>query len=260
MKKLNLLAFALLLLATSCSTYQVSMLNSPDLKKDERTGTFTMENDSVRVVYSFSGLNSPIGINIYNKTSTPLYVDWQRSALIIGDNVISYASNQVNINGSVSSTTWNSRSSLNFSSGSLNATASLPKEVTFLPPHTRINASPVETAHWVVPVVPDNEMRAEKAPYYGSAEASVKVKVADFTAENSPVKMRSYLTLYAVDGNTPKPMVYQNEFFIAKLIRTKVDPDFLINTNGPRADYILTSQKQPYTIAPAVTPPQPAQQ
>ena len=77
----------------SCSTYQVNVLSSTNTTKDDKTGVFNFENDSVKITYSFYGNNAPVSIQVFNKLDKPLYIDWQRSAAIIGDNAVSYMPN-----------------------------------------------------------------------------------------------------------------------------------------------------------------------
>ncbi|HEX8607086.1 MAG TPA: hypothetical protein VF679_00445, partial [Pedobacter sp.] len=52
---------------TSCSKYYISTLSSTNALKDERTGQFNIENDSVQVTYSFAGQNAPVKITVKNK-------------------------------------------------------------------------------------------------------------------------------------------------------------------------------------------------
>lgn len=64
-------------LLTSCSKYQINMLSSTNAVKDEQTGVFNVENDSVKISYSFYGKNAPVSIQVFNKSDKPLYIDWQ---------------------------------------------------------------------------------------------------------------------------------------------------------------------------------------
>ena len=51
------------------------------------------------MVYNFNGINAPINITIQNKLQVPVYIDWQRSALIVNDKAISYVPGELKING-----------------------------------------------------------------------------------------------------------------------------------------------------------------
>ena len=92
----------------SCSTYYYSTLSSTEglVEKDD-FGDFIYENDSVKVVYSFFGYNLPIKILVINNSNQPLYVDWQRSALILNDMATNYKQNKVTFGGNIETNTLN---------------------------------------------------------------------------------------------------------------------------------------------------------
>lgn len=45
-------------------------------------GTYTFENDSIRFVYRFYGLNTVVSLTIENKTKDPIFIDWKHSGLV----------------------------------------------------------------------------------------------------------------------------------------------------------------------------------
>jgi hypothetical protein len=71
---------ALVLILTSCSKYQFVTINS-DLTKEEK-GMVAFENDTIAVVYRFSGPEGPVRIQVFNKLSVPLYFRWNSSMLV----------------------------------------------------------------------------------------------------------------------------------------------------------------------------------
>ena len=92
MKRMLLaLSVVALFCMSSCSSYYYSVLESNDtIGEKNEDKDFVIENDSVFISYCFYGENAPISITVYNKTDEPLFVDWQRSALIIDDVATSY--------------------------------------------------------------------------------------------------------------------------------------------------------------------------
>lgn len=85
-RMLFVLSVVALLCMSSCSSYYYSVLESNDAvgeKNDDKD--FVIENDSVCISYCFYGEDAPISITVYNKMDEPLFVDWQRSALILDD-------------------------------------------------------------------------------------------------------------------------------------------------------------------------------
>lgn len=233
----------------SCSTYQVNVLSSTNTTKDDKTGVFNFENDSVKITYSFSGNNAPVSIQVFNKLDKPLYVDWQRSAAIIGDDAVSYQPNRVNISGNYDGQTYSwqnrPRSFLNnysSTSGTVSAVADLPKNTTFLPPHSQISNVPIvltkDRFH-----LPDSGFRKEKINLFtGDFATRTEIQTADFIKDNSPLKFKSYLTLYTQDGNEIKPMAYQHEFYVSKIINTTTEPYNLPEFQRQRGDFFINAK------------------
>jgi hypothetical protein len=242
----------------SCSTYQVNVLSSTNTTKDDKTGVFKFENDSVKITYSFYGNNAPVSIQVFNKLDKPLYVDWQRSAAIIGDDAVSYMPNQVNISGSYSGQTysWQNRpryAAGNYSStsGSISAVADLPKNTTFLPPHSQASNVPILLTKDRFQL-PNSGYRKEKVNLFtGDFSTRAEIQVADFIKDNSPLKFKSYLTLYTQDGNMVKPMAYQHEFYVSKVVNTTTEPFYLPEFQGKRGDFFLNTKVPQTTVASA---------
>src|SRR4051812_46882763 len=88
-----------LLLCISCSRYQYATINGSSGITTNDKLEFVAENDSLRLVYNFNGANAPINITIQNKLQKPVYIDWQRSALIVNDKAISYVLSELKIEG-----------------------------------------------------------------------------------------------------------------------------------------------------------------
>ncbi|MBS7564444.1 hypothetical protein KHS38_08495 [Mucilaginibacter sp. Bleaf8] len=250
MKKLLLpILAAVTSLVASCSTYQISTISSTNSIKDDKTGVFYFENDSVKISYSFYGNNAPISIKVYNKLDKPLYVDWQRSAAIVGNEAYSYASDKVNINGNINALTyndnnWNRRAAfgaLNLTSGSLNAVAELPKNITFLPPHAQIANVPLNLTQGTLHV-PESSLHKEKVKLFGDVgDVQANVKTADFTKENSPLLFKSYLTLYTQNGSEVKPVAFQHEFYVSKVVSTQTEPGFFPQYQVQRGDFFFNN-------------------
>ena len=93
MKKLIVFTCLLSLLFSlnACSSYYYSMLSSDKgIVGVNEYNDFVQENDSVRIIYNFYGEDAPVRITVFNKLDEPMYIDWQRSSLIIGDKAVSY--------------------------------------------------------------------------------------------------------------------------------------------------------------------------
>jgi hypothetical protein len=77
-----------ILILSGCSRYQYISISSHLDQNDKKE--FVNENDTVSIKYSFTGENFPLTITLYNKLHQPLYIDLQRSTVVI---------NNVQVNG-----------------------------------------------------------------------------------------------------------------------------------------------------------------
>jgi hypothetical protein len=233
-----LLFILLTTLITSCSRYQYVTINGSDIKSNNNH-EFVEENDSVRIQYTFNGPDAPIKLVVANKTETPIYIDWSRSALIVDNKAISYVSNVVPIEGTFngSSINWDHSGYVN-SSGSIYATATLPDNVSFIPPNSYINKSPMSVTNQFM-VAPDSTFHTDKITLSGGI--IVKVRHAVFTEQSSPLHFKSYLTLTFGD-QTNKTVAYQRSFYVSEVYDTGTDPEtFLVNRERADQFYVRES-------------------
>jgi hypothetical protein len=71
------------LLLSGCSRIQYVFIDS-HLNQNEKK-EFITENDTVLIKYSFAGEDFPITLTIFNKLNQPLYIDWDRSVVVINN-------------------------------------------------------------------------------------------------------------------------------------------------------------------------------
>lgn len=229
MKKFLIIPAIALAMLSSCGKYQMNTISSLNTKQDTTNGIFKIENDSVKISYSFAGHNAPIQINIYNKLNEPVYVDWQRSALIMDDISSTYADETIQVDGLISETT-NARLLRRFDA-SINAQIALPKNVVFVPPHTQINKTLSKINTSTLNPIDDSLFTKINIPSLYDPRG-IKAKMAKFDNDNSPLRFKSYLTLYTLNGNTPKFMVYQNDFYVSQVIRAPSGAEGFEMQNG----------------------------
>lgn len=247
MKKLIFSAVILSFVLTSCSKYQINMLSSTNTVKDEQTGNFDMVNDSVKISYSFYGVNAPVKIQVYNKMDKPLYVDWQRSAAIIGEKVISYATGEIPIKGNITTDSYKLDRTTSISYGDINAVATLPKDVSFIPPHAQISKTLFNITKGFINVA-DSNMKVVEMHYIDEEHnvKEIKVKSASFSKEASPLAFKSYLTVYIAESTGNKAINYQHEFYVSNLISTGTNPKNLEDFQAKRGDYFINTKKTGY--------------
>lgn len=231
-EKLFLGGFWVMLLGmlTGCSSYYYSVLSSTDPagERNEQRD-FIQETDTVRIAYSFNGEDAPVTISIYNKLDEPLFVDWTRSALIIDDVATSYSDAKAVVEGETStssySTTypWGRRGSDTYASGrgSFAGNISLPAGVSFLPPKTKVEKTPLRLADFPFDKIPKDAYRKQQFGMMDGSEVTMRVK--EFTEADSPLYFRSYLTLYtdpAADAGPAETLTFERSFYVSKLFKT----------------------------------------
>ncbi len=215
-------------LLTGCSSYYYAVLSSNDSggDRDERRD-FVQETDTVRIAYSFNGEDAPVSICIYNKLDKPLFVDWTRSALIIDEVATPYEDGKAVIEGETLSSSYattqqtDRRYSDTYASGRerFPAQVTLPAGVSFLPPKTKIEKSPLRLADFPFDKIPNDAYR--KQSFAAVDGSSVTMRVKEFTEEDSPLYFRTYLTLYtdAAPGGQPQVMTFERSFYVSKLFK-----------------------------------------
>jgi hypothetical protein len=237
---------------TSCSRYQINVISSTNTNKNQQTGDFEFENDSVKISYSFYGPNAPVDVNVYNKLDNPLYIDWEKSAVIIGDKAISYASSDIGITGNVDAqtNTYRGRNPVygnpSYTTGSINAVASLPQHSTFLPPHSQGGNSSVHLTSGFLDIPDSAYSKAKMLNIFQDSSNMEKVKLANFESANSPLVFKSYLTLYLVNGTEVKPIAYQQDFYISRSFTTLTEPQNFSGYEQKRGDYFISSKPTEY--------------
>jgi hypothetical protein len=91
---------------TACSRFQYVSLNSCLPKND--SGEYVVENDTVAIRYSFAGQNLSLSLNIFNKLRQPVYLDPERSLIVLNDEQINgsfYTDGQVSFIAPLSNVT-----------------------------------------------------------------------------------------------------------------------------------------------------------
>lgn len=172
-----------------------------------------------------------------------MYADWKRSALIIGENVISYQGEEISIKGSVAGTSFHNGYWSN-TNGDLQAVASLPKESSFIPPHSQVEKKFTFTRQLLVKRVPDNSFSRTKIP--DNEGLPVLVKAADFNEANSPLKFRSYLTLVVEKQEVLQTITSDQQFYVSKIVKSLRGPNAHPEYNGSRGDQYYFSKKTGY--------------
>jgi len=254
MKKLFFIPFAGLLLLSACKTYQLNTISSVNVPMDDKTGKFNVENDSVKITYSFSGKNAPINVAVYNKLNEPIYVDWKRSAYIIDKKATSFSDRAVKIDGTYDGATSQYHSGkysgTSYTSGSLQATANLPENIMFIPPHAEVDKTLAEIAPEQNRFIQDSLVTKVQINDQLTA-MPFNAKMAKFNKSNSPLFFKSYITMYTINNNVQKFMTYTNEFYVSETVESAHGPESFSWFKPQRGDSFYSNIKSQWGRAGA---------
>lgn len=245
MKRIINLSLTILALFTlsSCSKYYISAINSTNIPQDEKTGEFKIENDSLKITYSFAGENAPVKINIQNKLATPLYIDWSQSSLIFKNQSISYVPDKIAFTGEASSNTWNDPQ-LTFTDGNFKGKINNPKDIGFVPPHASLETTTLFLTSPVAKILPDNLLTNKGSLSIGNEQ--VKVKSGKFTRENSPIVFRSYLTFFTKTDERIKSFFFDREFYVSESVIAGAKPNTYYEYQGNKQNIYYTKKTTNY--------------
>jgi len=206
-----LLLTIIVVLFSSCSKFQYYTLSADNLSKNEKQ-EFIAENDTCRIIYNFYGQKGPIHISIYNKTNKPLQIDWKRSAVIFGDEAVSYFTSDSKIDGVIEKTFYKS------SYSSISATVSSPEAIQFLPPRTSVGKQ-----NLFIQTKPGKNITAESRRDIIEMKTAIKkVNKYHFDKNNSPISFRSYIT-FIMDDNSSFSV--DHSFYVTDIFETGAGPD-----------------------------------
>lgn len=124
--------------------------------------------------------------------------------------------------------------------------AKLPDNVTFIPPHAQSNNVPLTVTNGFLSI-PDSLLHKEQTGLIEQySTVPVNIKAANFTKHTSPLVFKSFLTVYTMQNNQPKPALYEQEFFVSKLVNSNNNPKNLTDYQVQRGDYFISSKKTGY--------------
>lgn len=243
-KTINLCLAAICWLSlASCSKYYIGTISSSNISKNEKTGAFEIENDSVKIVYSFAGADAPVRITVRNKLTIPIYIDWAKSSLIYKENAISFVPEMMAFTGALSTSSLGS-GGVRFTDGDFSGKMELPKQISFIPPNASVETTTLFTTGPVSKNLPDSIFKNKEMLTVD--KGPILVKTGIFTKENSPVVFRSYLTLFSKDDEVVKTFSYDSEFYISKSVRTYSSPKYIREYQNNKSDVFYTSSKTFY--------------
>jgi hypothetical protein len=226
--KYTLIPVIIMLLLSSCSTYEYLRVASPGMTSNDNKD-LVWENDTVRLSYSFHGKNGPMKLSIYNKTGKPLFIDWKRSALIRDRQSVSLFDSRVDWSGNSSGVSFSVARQVAYNKGVYSGTMNLPEGIEMVAPQAYINkdlfsvyAGPeleLLDSTTVNSLPPQKTIRS-------SDNFDVKYRSIDYSTTASPVQFSMYLTFVLGNDNDGKgAFSLTHAFYISSIMQSDSRPD-----------------------------------
>lgn len=209
---------AFLVLISGCSVYQLVSIESNAPKNDH--SEFIIENDTVSIIYSFHGKGGSLVIDIFNKISKPLYVDWRKSALIIEDESFTLWKDEASLNGVSSSVQVTDDDGVTYSNGNIGGSLVKNEMISFIPPYSKIV---VKSYNLNAPFFNIPKEQGEKITLFTREGEERRGRKYSFSRDNSPYNFRIFLSV-ATDDSFKKPVQFDNSFWISECVSSSVEP------------------------------------
>ncbi len=234
---------------SACSSNYLMTFNGENVTKDEEKGTFSFNNDTLQIDYSFADRDGKIYLRIKNNIDKPVLWDMKSSALIINGKTFSYSAEQAAFNGKVNASVSDmgaSKSSIfndTWVNGYITGSISLPKDVILIPPHAYVDGHYFDFKDDVKSIVRSSPK--EKVYMYDMNGESYAVKLARFEGTESPYILRSYLSYSILDEGKAIAKTTEQKFYAAQLWQTgTVALNNILELYNKRGDVMAVKEKK----------------
>ncbi len=234
---------------SACSSNYLMTFNGENVKKDEDKGTFSFNNDTVKIDYSFADRDGRIYLRIENKIDKPILWDLKSSAMVINGKTQGYSAEQAAFNGKMNASVSDigaSKSTIfndTWVNGYITGSVSLPKDVVLIPPHAYVDGHYFGFKNDVKSIVRSSQK--EKVYMYDMSGESFAVKLARFEGADSPYSLRSYLSYSILEDGKAIVKTTEQKFYAAQLWQTgSVALNDIIELYNKRGDVLAVKEKK----------------
>lgn len=228
MKKLFFFQIIIIILGSCTTTYvQLYKTSSVNISNNERSYKF--ENDSIEIRYSFWADKGIMSFSIYNKLSTPIYIDWKKSNFISNSFKFNYWYDEERMNGASAGYGLSSGYSYKgpllipyltiyeSASATVSAFSSIkvkPERITFIPPKSIIYKSPYFLTGSNYPDMNSFEIKSE--PRLDKPKKKSIIYFKTFSKNSSPIVFRNFIT-YSLAEDFKDEHYIDNEFYVSEI-------------------------------------------
>jgi hypothetical protein len=208
----HLLAIVVSISMSSCANYQYLTMNS-NLTHQSDKG-FVFDADSIQIFYQFDGINGPVQIEVRNKTTRPLYLDWSKSAIVVNGEVHPYWKNESSISAVSDGQTVANDARTTYTSQKISGKLTRPPRTDFIPPNSTLKKVPVVLS-------PDFLIRPGSSQNKRTeGTGAMAIHIHEYDSSNSPLHLRSYLSL-STEPDFGKVSAFDHSFWISSVQRAE---------------------------------------
>jgi hypothetical protein len=225
--KIPLAICLLLLMCSACTPNMVRLveMNGATLSPGNQ---LVFDNDTVSLTYNMWADNGTVSFVLTNKSSKPIYIDWKKSMMFINNTSYLYWQDQDQIAMSSEGTVtpgYGLGPASRIVATNSQGTVSHPERISFVPPHSNYAFSgPSLKAFNTVPDSSSGkDIQVQKT--YKKAGKMTKVNVRRYSADNSPIQIRNYIT-YTFKENSDEEHVVDHKLW-AEVITTMPQHQFM---------------------------------
>lgn len=212
MKPVTLLILCVAALSACSPNAQLVTLRGNNVKPDP--AGLVLDNDSLTLRYNFSSQRGQMSLSLVNKLDRPLYIDWKRSAFIVGQSKIGYWQDVAAVD--LTNSSVGGRFAL-YSIGSINGTITKNEQIGFVPPRTRVEKKQfVVVPSGSLPITGKPDIVQEKSIWNPDQKKPILINVYKYAADQSPLRFRNYLTL-STDKDFKTEFVIDTDFWASDI-------------------------------------------
>lgn len=215
--KLLLLIFSTTMLVSACAPTrsQLVTLSSTNLNTTAKQA-FIQENDTLRLTYQFFSERGVVHFIIENKLNKPLYIDWKRSAFIVGKNKVDYWRDEAEVDLQGSANTLSIIPVWNRTWLRINGVIRKANPIDYIPPGTAIECDQFAVAPTTALKLPGQFVLKNVESKIPDRKKTVEVEEYQYTVDTSPLAFRNYLT-FSIDKNFATEFVLDNKFWASNV-------------------------------------------
>ncbi len=218
--------FLVLVVAASCQSMRFQVVTTKSDTSKSLGSFHVYSNDTISIAYSFWADNGEMSFVIYNKSNRPIYIDWKKSSFIYqGVRQIYWEDKETKVvkgtsaskagAGKASPFSRFSTVALGFGEFSAVETTKKPERITFIPPKSQFARNSLyELAQSAFSM---KDARIETVTLTGYSKKQTKIKVKDFSKDDSPISFRNFIT-WSTTEDFKEERYVDNVFYVSNVV------------------------------------------